>query len=167
MRFELRGLVEAVKQGKIDEKAVDVAVKRLLTARFALGEMDEPEKVSWTGIPFSVVASAGHDSLALDMARKSMTLLMNKDNTLPLKRWRLTVAVMGPNANDSVMQWGNYNGMPPHTVTILDGIRKALGTDDRLIYEQGCGWWRELRYRASSTVARLRRETRIQCTLLE
>ncbi len=52
-------LVEAVKQGKIDEKAVDVAVKRLLTARFALGEMDEPEKVSWTGIPFSVVASAG------------------------------------------------------------------------------------------------------------
>ena len=43
-------LVEAVKQGKIDEKAVDVAVKRLLTARFALGEMDEPEKVSWTGI---------------------------------------------------------------------------------------------------------------------
>ena len=63
MRFELRGLVEAVKQGKIDEKAVDVAVKRLLTARFALGEMDEPEKVSWTGIPFSVVASAGHDSL--------------------------------------------------------------------------------------------------------
>lgn len=133
-------LVEAVKQGKIDEKAVDVAVKRLLTARFALGEMDEPEKVSWTGIPFSVVASAGHDSLALDMARKSMTLLMNKDNTLPLKRGGLTVAVMGPNANDSVMQWGNYNGMPLHTVTILDGIRKALGTDDRLIYEQGCGW---------------------------
>ena len=38
--------------------------------------------------------------------------------------------MMGPNANDSVMQWGNYNGMPPHTVTILDGIRKALGTDD-------------------------------------
>ena len=133
-------LVEAVKQGKIDEKAVAVAVKRLLTARFALGEMDEPEKVSWTGIPFSVVASAGHDSLALDMARKSMTLLMNKDNTLPLKRGGLTVAVMGPNANDSVMQWGNYNGMPPHTVTILDGIRKALGSDDRLIYEQGCGW---------------------------
>ena len=133
-------LVEAVKQGKIDEKAVDVAVKRLLMARFALGEMDEPEKVSWTGIPFSVVASAGHDSLALDMARKSMTLLMNKDNTLPLKRGGLTIAVMGPNANDSVMQWGNYNGMPPHTVTILDGIRKALGSDDRLIYEQGCGW---------------------------
>lgn len=135
-----KALVEAVKQGKIDEKVVDVAVKRLLAARFALGEMDEPEKVSWTKIPFSVVASAKHDSLALDIARKSMTLLMNKKEILPLKRGGLTVAVMGPNANDSVMQWGNYNGMPSHTVTILDGVRKALGTDDKLIYEQGCGW---------------------------
>lgn len=64
----------------------------------------------------------------------------NKDNILPLKRGGLTVAVMGPNANDSVMQWGNYNGMPSHTVTILDGIRNALGADDKLIYEQGCSW---------------------------
>lgn len=134
---------------------MDVAVKRLLTARFALGEMDEPEKVSWTGIPFSVVASAGHDSLALDMARKSMTLLMNKDNTLPLKRGGLTVAVMGPNANDSVMQWGNYNGMPPHTVTILDGIRKPWGLMTGLFMNKAADGWRELRYRASSTVARL------------
>ena len=97
-----------------------------MKARFALGEMDEPEKVSWTKIPFSVVASTAHDSLALNMARESMTLLMNKDNFLPLKRGGLTVAVMGPNANDSVMQWGNYNGMPAHTVTILDGVRNLL-----------------------------------------
>lgn len=135
-----KALVEAVNQGKIDEKAIDVAVKRLLSARFALGEMDDPAEVSWTKIPFTVVASAKHDSLALDMARKSMTLLMNKDNFLPLKRGSLTVAVMGPNANDSVMQWGNYNGMPPHTVTILDGVRKVLGADDKLIYEPGCAW---------------------------
>lgn len=135
-----KALVEAAKQGKIDEKTIDVAVKRLFTARFALGEMDDPKDVSWTKIPFSVVASAAHDSLALDMARKSMTLLMNKDNFLPLKRGGLTVAVMGPNANDSVMQWGNYNGMPPRTVTILQGVQQALGADDKLIYEQGCGW---------------------------
>lgn len=135
-----KALIEAVKQGKIDEKAVNVAVKRLLAARFALGEMDDPKEVSWTKIPFSVVASAKHDSLALDIARKSMTLLMNKDNFLPLKRGELKVAVMGPNANDSVMQWGNYNGMPSHTVTILDGVRSALGADDQLIYEQGCAW---------------------------
>jgi len=133
-------LVKAAQEGKIDEKDIDKAVLCLLEARFALGEMDAPEDVSWTKIPFSVVASAAHDSLALDMARKSMTLLQNKDNILPLKRGGLTVAVMGPNANDSVMQWGNYNGMPSHTVTILDGIRNALGADDELIYEQGCSW---------------------------
>ena len=135
-----KALVKAAQEGKIDEKDIDKAVLRLLEARFALGEMDAPEDVSWTKIPFSVVASAAHDSLALDMARKSMTLLQNKDNILPLKRGGLTVAVMGPNANDSVMQWGNYNGMPSHTVTILDGIRNALGADDELIYEQGCSW---------------------------
>lgn len=135
-----KALVQAVREGKIDEQDIDKAVVRLLEARFALGEMDDPEQVSWTKIPFSVVASAAHDSLALDIARKSMTLLQNKDDILPLKRGGLTVAVMGPNANDSVMQWGNYNGMPSHTGTILDGIRNALGADDKLIYEQGCSW---------------------------
>ena len=135
-----KALVESVKKGLISEEKVNTSVKRLLKARFELGEMDDLEKVSWAKIPFSVVASAAHDSLALKIARKSMTLLMNKDNFLPLKRGGLTVAVMGPNANDSVMQWGNYNGMPPHTVTILDGVRNLLGADDKLIYEQGCPW---------------------------
>lgn len=135
-----QALTEAVKQGQLDEATLDRSVKRLLEARFALGEMDDPEEVSWTKIPFSVVASAAHDSLALDMARRSMTLLQNRNNLLPLKRGGLTVAVMGPNANDSVMQWGNYNGMPPRTITILEGIRDLLGADDRLIYEQGCSW---------------------------
>lgn len=135
-----KDLIESVKKGLISEEAVDISVKRLLAARFALGEMDEPSEVSWTKIPFSVVASASHDSLALDMARKSMTLLMNKENFLPLQRGGLTVAVMGPNANDSVMQWGNYNGMPLRTVTILEGVRNALSANDKLIYEQGCAW---------------------------
>lgn len=132
-------LVNAVKQGKINESAIDEAVQRLLAARFSLGEMDNPENVSWTKIPLSVVASAKHDSLSLAIALKSMTLLLNKNNILPLKRGGLTLAVMGPNANDSVMQWGNYNGMPSQTVTILEGIRKTLGHTDKLIYEQGCG----------------------------
>ena len=135
-----KALVESVKKGLISEEKVNTSVKCLLKARFELGEMDDLEKVSWAKIPFSVVASAAHDSLALKIARKSMTLLMNKDNFLPLRRGGLTVAVMGPNANDSVMQWGNYNGMPPHTVTILDGVRNLLGADDKLIYEQGCPW---------------------------
>ncbi|NGM65521.1 xylan 1,4-beta-xylosidase [Sphingobacterium sp. SGR-19] len=132
-------LVEAVRNGHIKEEDIDVSVRRLLLARFRLGEMDDPAQVPWSNIPYDVVASAAHDSLALDMARKSMTLLLNKDDILPLKRGDLTLAVVGPNANDSIMQWGNYNGTPGRTITILEGIRAALGKDDKLIYEQGSG----------------------------
>ena len=66
-------LIEAAQKNLIDEKAVDRSLKRLLKARFALGEMDDPSMVSWTRIPYSVVASPAHDSLALKMARESMT----------------------------------------------------------------------------------------------
>ncbi|MDR0961014.1 MAG: glycoside hydrolase family 3 C-terminal domain-containing protein [Mediterranea sp.] len=137
-----KALVESVQKGFIDEATINRSVKRLLRARFALGEMDDPEEVSWSRIPFSVVASAAHDSLALDAARRSMTLLQNRNALLPLQSSAdgLTIAVMGPNANDSVMQWGNYNGMPQRTVTILQGIQAALGENDKLIYEQGCAW---------------------------
>ncbi|MDR2917689.1 MAG: glycoside hydrolase family 3 C-terminal domain-containing protein [Tannerella sp.] len=135
-----KALVESVQKGLISEEQLDVSVKRLLKARFELGEMDDNKDVSWADISFSVVASAKHDSLALDIALKSMTLLHNRNNFLPLKRGGQTIAVMGPNANDSVMQWGNYNGTPLRTVTILDGVRSAMGSDDKLIYEQGCAW---------------------------
>ena len=133
-----RAIVKSVEQGLLDEAKLDETLRRLLKARFRLGEMDDPAQVEWTKIPYSVVASDKHDSIALDMARKSMTLLVNKDNALPLKRGALTVAVMGPNANDSVMQWGNYNGTPLRTTTLLAGVREKLGDGDHLIYEQGC-----------------------------
>ena len=135
-----KALVKSVENGHIDEAEVDVSVRRLMAARFALGEMDELADNPWSEIPYSVVASAKHDSLALDIARRSMTLLQNKDGFLPLKRGGLKIAVMGPNANDSVMQWGNYNGTPPYTTTVLQGLQAALGPDDTLIYEQGCPW---------------------------
>jgi beta-glucosidase len=134
-----KALTTAVKEGLIKESAIDKSVKRLLLARFKLGEMDDNALVPWTKINYAVVASAAHDSIALDMARKSITLLQNKNNILPLQKGNLKIAVMGPNANDSVMQWGNYNGTPAKTITILEGIRSALGTTDKLIYEQGTG----------------------------
>lgn len=133
-------LVDGVKRGLIKETDIDVSVKRLLKARYELGEMDDPKEVSWTKIPYSIVASKEHHEQALDMARKSMTLLQNKNNTLPLKRGGKTIAVMGPNANDSIMQWGNYNGIPASTITILEGIRRSAGKDDKVVYVPGCSW---------------------------
>ncbi len=134
-----KDLVAAVAQGDIGEADIDISVKRLLLARFRLGEMDDIETVSWAKINPNVIASEKHHALALDVARKSITLLQNSNNVLPLKRGGLTVAVMGPNANDSVMQWGNYNGTPAHTITILEGIKSALGENDKIIYEPVSG----------------------------
>ncbi|WP_291528003.1 xylan 1,4-beta-xylosidase [Bacteroides sp. UBA939] len=129
-------LPEAVKQGLIDEKQIDISLIRLMKARFELGEMDSPEQVSWTKIPYSVVNSKEHRELALRMTQESLVLLQNKQNILPLNK-NLKVALVGPNANDSVMQWGNYNGFPGHTATLLEGIRGYL-PDAQIIYEPGC-----------------------------
>ena len=133
-------LMDGVKKGLIKESDIDVSVKRLMKARYELGEMDDPKEVSWTKIPFSVVASKEHHEQALEMARKTMTLLQNKNNILPLKRGGKTFALVGPNANDSIMQWGNYNGFPSHTITMLEGIQKAIAEDDKLIHVPGCSW---------------------------
>lgn len=128
-----KSLPDAVRQGKIKEADLDRSVARLLKARFELGEMDET--TPWDAIPDSVVNCYAHQALALRMARESMTLLQNKNNLLPLKA-DMTVALVGPNANDSVMQWGNYNGFPGHTVTLLEALRKRL-PEDKLIYVLG------------------------------
>lgn len=131
---EYASLADAVKAGLIDENQIDRSLKRLLTARFELGEMDE--QPAWAEIPASVLNSKEHQELALHMARESMVLLQNKNNILPLAP-HLKVAVMGPNANDSVMQWGNYNGTPAHTVTLLEAVRSRL-PEGQVVYEQGC-----------------------------
>ena len=123
---------DAVNKGLIDEKRVDVSLFRLLKARFELGEMNE--KPVWD-IPYSVVNSAQHQALALRMTEESLVLLQNKNNILPLNK-HMKIAVMGPNANDSVMQWGNYNGFPGRTVTVLDALRQRFGND--IIYDFGC-----------------------------
>jgi len=128
-------LVQAVKDGLIKESDIDVAITRLMTARFELGEMDDPGLVEWSKIPYSVVDSKEHRALALKMAQESMVLLKN-NGLLPLSAAK-KVVVMGPNANDSVMQWGNYNGTPSRTVTLLEAIRN---TGAEVEYMRGCDY---------------------------
>ena len=129
-------LVAAVKEGKIPEAELDRALRRVLKARFELGEMDPLRKVSWADIPEELLACDGHDALALQMARETMTLLQNRDNVLPLSR-QGRYAVVGPNAADSLVMWGNYNGTPRRTFTVLDGITSKVGSEN-VIYAKGC-----------------------------
>ena len=128
-------LPRAVKEGKITEEQINTSVKRLLKARFELGDFDDEALNKWAQIPASVIASQPHKQLALDMARESMVLLKN-NGILPLAKQGQKIVVVGPNAADSTMMWGNYNGYPTETVTILKGIKaKAAGVR----YVGGCG----------------------------
>lgn len=132
--YAYKSIPEAVKRGLITEAEVDKHVIRLLEGRFDLGEMDDPSLVEWSKIPASVLESKEHLQLALDMARQTMTLLQNKNNVLPLKKGE-KIAILGPNADNKTMMWGNYNGTPTTTVTVLDGIRAI---NKKAYYEQGC-----------------------------
>lgn len=130
---EYKNLPEAVRRGDIKESDLDRSLRRLLIARFEIGDFDDDKLVEWTKIPSSSVASKEHKQLALDMARKSIVLLKN-NGVLPLSKTS-GILVMGPNANDSVMQWGNYSGYPTKTITALEGIRQQLGS---IPYIPGC-----------------------------
>lgn len=135
--YAYQKLPEAVNRGLITEEEVNKHVLRLLEGRFELGEMDDPSVVPWSKIPMSVVNSQPHKDLTLNMARQTMTLLQNNGNVLPLNKSIRKVAVIGPNADDKPMLWGNYNGTPNETVTILDGIKSKL-KKNQLIYLKGC-----------------------------
>ena len=130
-------LPDAVARGLISEAEIDRHVERLLEARFSLGDLDNASLVSWNSLPASLVDCDSHRQLAHKMAQETMTLLQNNKAILPLSKKINKVAVIGPNANDSTMLWGNYNGKPTHTTTILQGIRNKIGAD-RVIYDNVC-----------------------------
>ena len=132
--YAYRSIPEAVRRGLITEAEVDKHVIRLLEGRFDLGEMDDPSLVEWSKIPYSAMSTKASANLSLDMARQTLVLLQNKDNILPLNK-KEKIAVIGPNADNTPMMWGNYNGQPNHTITILDGIK---GKTKKLFYAQGC-----------------------------
>jgi beta-glucosidase len=135
--YAFKKLPEAVEKGLVTEEEVNMHLMRVLIGRFDLGEMDDDALVPWSKIPMSVVNSDEHKKLALEMARESMTLLQNKNNILPLSKSGKKIALIGPNADDKPLMWGNYNGTPFNTITILDGI-KAKHPANRIVYDKGC-----------------------------
>lgn len=135
--YHYKLLPRAVEMDLVREEDIDRSLMRVLIGRFDLGEMDDDELVPWAQIPASVLNSEKHRKLSYKMAQQSMTLLHNKNNVLPLSRNSSeTIAVIGPNADDEVMLWGNYNGTPINTITILDGIQQKLGKD-KVFYDKG------------------------------
>jgi beta-glucosidase len=127
-------LVEQVKQGKVPEAAINEAVRRSLRDKFELGlfenpyvDVDRADQIS---------GSAESRPLALEAARQALVLLQNRGGLLPLSADKTRrVAVIGPHAAEVML--GGYAGVPRHSVSILEGIRKRLGADAAVTHAEG------------------------------
>jgi beta-glucosidase len=131
-----KALVAAVRNGKISEDQIDISVRRLFMIRFKLGMFDPAEMVKYAQTPSSVLERAEHQEHALKMARQSMVLLKNENNTLPLNKNLKKVVVLGPNADNAIAILGNYNGTPSKLSTVLQGIQDKIGKSTEVVYEQ-------------------------------
>jgi beta-glucosidase len=134
---DYKNLVAAVKRGLLTEDDINVAVKRIFTARFKLGLFDPETSVPFAQIPFFVNCSDYNNTLSRQAAQKSIVLLKNDKNLLPLSKDIRTIAVIGPNADNFESLIGNYNGIPKDPVTILKGITNRLTPDTKIIYAAG------------------------------
>ncbi|MFI5097398.1 MAG: glycoside hydrolase family 3 C-terminal domain-containing protein [Candidatus Acidiferrales bacterium] len=114
--------IEAVKNGYLKESEIDVALRRLFTARMKLGMFDPPEMVPYSKIDEKLLDSPEHRAMARKLANESMVLLKN-DGILPLRTSGVKIAVVGPLADQTRVLLGNYNGIPTHSVSVMDGLR--------------------------------------------
>jgi len=133
--------LDAVAQGLLSEKELDVSVRRVLMARFRLGLFDPPEMVSYARTPDSELDSEAHRELALQVSRESMVLLKN-DGVLPLGANMKKMAVVGPLADSARVLLGNYTGTPSRSTTVLEGIRKQFAAA-QVTYALGMNFLRE------------------------
>lgn len=124
---------EAVRQGLLAEADVDRSLERLLKARVLLGELDRES--DWDSLEDGIVEEPEHRALSRKMAQESLVLLQNRDRVLPLRK-DARIALVGPNADDREMLWGNYNPVPEFTVTLADALKARIPGIPVL---EGCG----------------------------
>jgi beta-glucosidase len=104
----LKHLSELVEEGVVDEEIVDEAAYRVLKVKFELGLFDNPYKYCDKDRESKVTRSSNFQKHLLDIAEKSAVLLKNQDNTLPLKKEGVSIAVIGPLAHDKTSPLGNW-----------------------------------------------------------
>ena len=130
-------LKEAIEQNLITENELDSVLAKQLEIRFRLGMFDLEEKSPYHSIPVSRVRSKEHIALAKEVAQKSIVLLKNKDNVLPLSKNLEQIYVTGNNAADVNALMGNYYGVSTDYVTPLEGIAKKVSSTTIVQFNQG------------------------------
>jgi len=131
-------LGEAVERGLITEADIDRSLARTLTTRFKLGMFDPPSEVPYASIPMSVVGCEAHRQLACEAAVKSVVLLKNKDNVLPIGDQVRSIFITGPTAANVDVLLGNYFGLNASLTTLLEGIVGCVPEGIRVEYHPGC-----------------------------
>lgn len=133
---EYPALVEAVKAGYITEKEIDRELAILLRTRFRLGLFDPARTNPYDTISPTVINSEKHRELAREAAQKSVVMLKN-NGVLPLRNDLSKYFITGPNAASVEVLLGNYYGVNPQMVTVLEGIAGAIKPGSQLQYRQG------------------------------
>ncbi|MGZ3467684.1 MAG: glycoside hydrolase family 3 N-terminal domain-containing protein, partial [Gemmatimonadaceae bacterium] len=132
-------MAAAVRAGRIPVALVDSAVRRILRLKYALGLFDDPYRFSDAARERRFTLAPEHVAAARTAAREGIVLLKNANKTLPLKKGLRTIAVIGPLADDARSALGNWgaDGRPEETISVLAGIRSAVGASTRIISARG------------------------------
>lgn len=136
-RCYIAHLAQLVKDGTVKEATLDDAVRRVLKVKYELGLFDDPYKYCNEERQKATLGSKENLDIATDAARKSIVLLKNEKNLLPLKKEQ-SIAVIGPLAADNDSPLGSWRGkvIPKTAVTVVEGIENVTG--QKVKYEQGC-----------------------------
>lgn len=127
-------LIDWVKEGKISSAQLDTVVARVLREKFTLGLFENPY-VTTKGVD-EFVGNAKHRALSQQAAEKTIVLLKNDKNILPLDIKKLkSIAVIGPHVNETLL--GGYSDVPKQTVSVLQGIKEYVGSRVQVNYAQG------------------------------
>jgi beta-glucosidase len=128
-------LAELVRKKVLKESELDELIAPMLFWKFQMGLFEDPYVDA--GEAEKLVGNDAHRQLALQAACESITLLKNENDVVPLDLRKIkTIAVIGPNANRSLL--GGYSGAPKHDVTVLEGIKAKAGNRAKVVYSEGC-----------------------------
>lgn len=133
-------ILKSVKKGEISEKLVDKAVKRILETKYKLGLFDDPYKYCKPEVERAEILKEEYIQFAREIACKSIVLIKNQNEILPLKKDLEKIAVIGPLADDRRMPLGSWKaaGEEKDVVTVLEGIKKVVSKDTKILYAKGC-----------------------------
>jgi beta-glucosidase len=132
-------LAAAVRAGRISEALVDSAVRRVLRIKYALGLFQDPYRFNDVARERKYTLAPEHRAASRMAAHEGIVLLKNANRTLPLGKSLRTIAVIGPLAEDARSALGSWiaDGRREEAVSVLAGIRAAVGPGTRLLYVRG------------------------------